>query len=449
MEETVSEAKSPRGKRSYTYDTLMRLNNVENCLIDTRKSRDTIMNNIEHLLKKENNKLCLEREKNSNLSRLKRYQEDIAKQQKELDEERLRLNQLRENLQLRRKSLEDARLRCHEENEYLEESQKKLERDREALSVNSSRLTTRQRELIADLLSIYPIEPANTDAFSFKILGLPLPNSVFNGDDEQVATALGFTCHLIQMLAYYLEIPLRFPIIPMSSRSTIRDPISSSILAPRQEYISPYVAYMAPFLGLLNLILMGLCKGEGERYVSNNQLGALFPLYSKGVDRMRFEYAVFLLNKNIEQLMHFQELPVMDLRHTLPNLKFLILSLISTSSSQASHFRKIIPRNSTVTSGSNKNNTNNNRSGIASSSSNSLHIPNHLTDIGPSSLISAYHPQLLYRDINPPSRSSSRSSTRSVDTNGSFKKSSLSPIAIPRGAENHRRRNTGLEVGVT
>lgn len=27
-----------------------------------------------------------------------------------------------------------------------------------------------------------------------------------------------------------------------------------------------------------------------------------FPLYSRGVDRTRFEYGVFLLNKNIEQV---------------------------------------------------------------------------------------------------------------------------------------------------
>lgn len=71
-----------------------------------------------------------------------------------------------------------------------------------------------------------------------------------------------------------------------------------------------------------------------------------FPLYGKGVDRYRFDYGVFLLNKNIEQvcgfmgrarsalliliclqLMYSQGLTVIDLRNTLPNLKALILSL--------------------------------------------------------------------------------------------------------------------------
>ena len=77
-----------------------------------------------------------------------------------------------------------------------------------------------------------------------------------------------------------------------------------------------------------------------------------FPLYTKGVDTYRFEYAVFLLNKDIElvrisldhiglsltglllfvmlgQLMADRNLRALDLRHTLPNLKNLLLTLTS------------------------------------------------------------------------------------------------------------------------
>jgi UV radiation resistance-associated gene protein len=40
--------------------------------------------------------------------------------------------------------------------------------------------------------------------------------------------------------------------------------------------------------------------------------------------RYRFDYAVFLLNKNIERLADSQGLKVIDIRHTLPNLKYLL-----------------------------------------------------------------------------------------------------------------------------
>jgi hypothetical protein len=79
---------------------------------------------------------------------------------------------------------------------------------------------------------------------------------------------------------------------------------------------------------------------------------ARFPLYSKGVERYRFEYAVYLLNKDIEsvrprsdravatkpglilahcswQLMVDRDIKIMDLRHTLPNLMNLLLTVSS------------------------------------------------------------------------------------------------------------------------
>jgi hypothetical protein len=72
-----------------------------------------------------------------------------------------------------------------------------------------------------------------------------------------------------------------------------------------------------------------------------------FPLYAKGVEKYRFDYAVFLLNKNIElvslpisvmsrqtfnldtllQLMIDVGIRIEDMRHTLPNLKMLLLTL--------------------------------------------------------------------------------------------------------------------------
>lgn len=45
-----------------------------------------------------------------------------------------------------------------------------------------------------------------------------------------------------------------------------------------------------------------------------------FPLFSRGVDRARFEYGVYLLNKNLEQLLQSQGFVAMNLKLTLPNL---------------------------------------------------------------------------------------------------------------------------------
>ncbi|KAF9114679.1 hypothetical protein BGX27_010165 [Mortierella sp. AM989] len=70
-----------------------------------------------------------------------------------------------------------------------------------------------------------------------------------------------------------------------------------------------------------------------------------FPLYGKGQERHRFEYGVFLLNKDIEQLMNSQGLQFMDLRQTLPNLRYLMETLLTSSPTQSTLYRsKVVSR---------------------------------------------------------------------------------------------------------
>lgn len=42
-------------------------------------------------------------------------------------------------------------------------------------------------------------------------------------DDEQVSTALGHVGHLVVLIAKYLQVPLRYSIRNLGSRSTISD----------------------------------------------------------------------------------------------------------------------------------------------------------------------------------------------------------------------------------
>jgi len=137
-------------------------------------------------------------------------------------------------------------------------------------------------DLIHQLRMIFTITPVRGDLMA--ICGFPLPNSdSFTGcDEELIAVALGHVCHLLFMLAKYLDVPLRYHMLPRCSRSSVTDDISNR---------------------------------------------GLYPLYSKGAERTRFEYAVFLLNKNLEQLLHSQKLQVTNLRDTLPNLNHLLTHL--------------------------------------------------------------------------------------------------------------------------
>ena len=42
-------------------------------------------------------------------------------------------------------------------------------------------------------------------------------------DDETLAVALGYTCHVVSMIARFLQLPLRYPVNSHGSRPTIVD----------------------------------------------------------------------------------------------------------------------------------------------------------------------------------------------------------------------------------
>jgi hypothetical protein len=119
----------------------------------------------------------------------------------------------------------------------------------------------KQNDLINyDLECIYSIiQNGNSKIY---INNIHLPNSIYkNCDHDLIATALGYVSHYISIIAVYLNIPLKYHITNRGSRSLIHDMISLNV--------------------------------EGSR---------TFPLFSKGSETIRFEYAVYLLNKNIEQV---------------------------------------------------------------------------------------------------------------------------------------------------
>ncbi|KAI8812365.1 UV radiation resistance protein and autophagy-related subunit 14-domain-containing protein [Cladochytrium replicatum] len=199
----------------------------------------------------------------------------------EVQTDRLRIREMKELILQRRAQLEKSESQRDLVSESLKAARSQLQEDIMSYRKVVHSLTTRQAELIDEMGLIYPIRQSPTIPGQYVILGARLPNSDYSGlDEEKVATALGHTAHLVSVIAYYLELPLRYPIQPMSSRSTISDHITKN--APG---------------------------------------GRSFPLYLRGTERLRFDYAVFLLNKNIEQLMTHFGLRITNLRHTLPNLK--------------------------------------------------------------------------------------------------------------------------------
>lgn len=162
---------------------------------------------------------------------------------------------------------------------------------------DTQKAVARERaRLLRDLDLIYPIQLEEARTLLYSIVALPLPNGVASTTKnasalvhklplEEVGSALAFVAQLVLLLSAYLHIPLPYPLTIIESKAIVRDGIS-----------------------IMN----------GPR---------AFVLDGRGTELYRYEYAVFLLNKNIEQLMNKCHVPVLDLRNTLPNLKNLLMTL--------------------------------------------------------------------------------------------------------------------------
>lgn len=280
-------AKSPHDgvQNTSSYDALMRLANLDDCIQDALATRQKLESQINSILGKNKESL-------NSLSEVEQAKEQLSSTKRAVSAERKQLRQaikrreeLNASLKARREAMQSGRLAQDKAQSHLSGAQSKIKESKSLVEKNTEESAGQIRRICEDLLTIFPIDPIPNKPLAFTIGRLLLPNSSFEDiDKDEVAAALGFTSQLVYLLSFYLSMPLPYPIQPYSSNSFIQDPISVSI-AQRT-----------------------------------------YPLYPSNV-QYRFEYGVFLLNKDLEFLMSRHGLRVIDIRHTLPNLKYLLYVL--------------------------------------------------------------------------------------------------------------------------
>ncbi|KAG6394846.1 hypothetical protein SASPL_145436 [Salvia splendens] len=120
---------------------------------------------------------------------------------------------------------------------------------------------------------------------------------------QRSSTALGYVAHAVSLISSYLQVPLRYPLRLGGSRSFIRD-------------YSPSVELSASSTSL-------------DTVISTSSKPVEFPLFIEGQDSTRAAYAIFLLNKDLEQVLNFIGVKSVGPRHILANLKELTLTVLS------------------------------------------------------------------------------------------------------------------------
>ncbi|XP_024026755.1 UV radiation resistance-associated gene protein isoform X1 [Morus notabilis] len=151
-----------------------------------------------------------------------------------------------------------------------------------------------------------PVNPGSLTILGLHLTMLPFKTmSLFTDKKEaqKSSSALGYVAHAVSLIALYLKVPLRYPVHLGGSRSHIID------YAPS---IEPSPSDMS-----------------SNTSQSTKLKHMEFPLYLDGQDTTRAAYAVFLLNKDLEQLLNFIGAKSLGPRHVLANLKELVIAIQS------------------------------------------------------------------------------------------------------------------------
>ncbi|KAF1962306.1 UV radiation resistance-associated gene protein [Byssothecium circinans] len=278
-----------RTLHSSSYDALMRLNTLDDCIQDALATRDRLAEEIETILKDNQEAIGTVERVPEAEERLRTVEAAVAAEKRRVDAARRRRDELQASIQKRRELMQKGREADAERQKELGPERDKHSATKEAVDQIQEDITGQRRRICEDIQNIFPIEPVPGKSLQFTIRGLRLPNSDFDDvSDVETAAALSYVAQVLTLLSPYLSVILPYPINLNGSTSTIDDPLAI----------------------------------DSSTNPSHNP--RTYPLFMKGVVRYRFEYGVFLLNKNIEILSNSLGLRPIDVRHTLPNLKYLL-----------------------------------------------------------------------------------------------------------------------------
>ncbi|KAI4342579.1 hypothetical protein MLD38_027191 [Melastoma candidum] len=151
-----------------------------------------------------------------------------------------------------------------------------------------------------------PVNHGSLTILGLQLTMVPFTKVSFFTDKKEVqqsATALGYVGHCVTLVASYLKLSLRYPLRLGGSRSYILD------LAPAIETPSS--------------------ESSSNATLPSDLKPAEFPLFLDGQDTTRAAYAVFLLNKDLEQLLNYTGVKSLGPRYILANLKELLRTILS------------------------------------------------------------------------------------------------------------------------
>ena len=281
-------------QRTSSFDTLMRLSNLDECVQDALYTNGKLRSQINDLIADRSVSKNSHGAVTTTSSSLTRAESYLANARKIFAASKARLLDVKSSLEARQATIAAGREFIDHQFHELTSARQAIAPRRDQLDRHITQISVGTARATERLFQIFHIQPQGSSApepLRFTIRGLLLPpsNHLEDVDDDHLAAALGYASSLSQLLSQYLRTVLPYPLFAQGSSSTVLDLTSISLGQPHSD------------------------KNPKRR----------FPLYRKGAVGYRFDYAVFLLGKNIEWLVGSKGGRLVDSREILGNLSVL------------------------------------------------------------------------------------------------------------------------------
>jgi hypothetical protein len=277
-----------------TFDALMRLSNLDDCIQDALSVREKLSSQITTLIQDQHSTTSLPTSADAATSSLESTNRALTTARHTLQAAQKRRSALQASLAARRAAIISGTLTQEKATSHLLSAPSSLASRSPSLEATKTATRTQIRRIATDLLHVYPLTPLPPKPLHFTIASLPLPPAshlptTSSPSLDALAAALGHAAHLTHLLSHYLSTPLPYPLTPHGSTSTVYDPIASTL---------------------------------------RSRAARTFPLYARGAAGFRFEYGVLLLNKDVEALLEGEGGRLVDVRCTAGNLRLLMSVLV-------------------------------------------------------------------------------------------------------------------------
>lgn len=279
---------TPEGPlNSSSYDAIMRLNTLDDCIQDALATRDRLAQEIETILEDNRDTIEAVEQVPEAEERLRTVEAAVVAERRRVEATRRKVEEKKANTKRRRALIQEGQESQSDKELSLTEQRAKHAALKDSNDQIQDDIAGQRRRLCEDLQKVYPIEPVIGKSLLFTVRDLVLPNGEFEDvKEDMTAAALSYVAEMVTLLSLYYDVLLPYPMKVSGSTSTIDDPLAMS--------------------------------------TTNQPAPRTYPLFMKAVVRYRFEYGVFLLNKNIEILSNHIGIRPLDMRQTLPNLKYLL-----------------------------------------------------------------------------------------------------------------------------